>query len=296
MSVILLHTVVALALAALPLLGHAILALERRKHFSSAAIAFSSVLGGDAYRRLLASGVDGAVTPRDIDLAIQATVSNVFQDLPLVLAHAGLTPAHMASLVGGALGQQLAVDPNYQPMIVGAPGPGPTLQTIPRPRAPLSPVGAPTPAPNPTPSAPSPTAAMRATERLLANWAARSRGWVTSAAGAASSLGVLVLLAGCAMSTATAIPKSAADQVAALDGAYAVAAQGEVAYLTLPHPDPAVVQKLKGADNAAYAALVALRQDAASGAPLDTTVIAGVSAAISQLMALTASARSAPAK
>lgn len=91
----------------------------------------------------------------------------------------------------------------------------------------------------------------------------------------------MVLLAAC---SSVPVPQDQAQTVFALEGAYTTAAQGELSYINLVHPDAATLAIIKDADKAAYDAVSAAQKAVQSG---DSAAIASaISAAQSAINAL----------
>ncbi len=75
----------------------------------------------------------------------------------------------------------------------------------------------------------------------------------------------LILALGLVACSAIAVPKTPAQTVYALEGAYATAARAELAYTVSPHADPGTVEAIRKADTVAYDALVAAQKAVQSG-------------------------------
>jgi hypothetical protein len=75
----------------------------------------------------------------------------------------------------------------------------------------------------------------------------------------------LILALGLVACSAIAVPKTPAQTVYALEGAYAAAARAELAYTVSPHADPGTVEAIRKADTVAYDALVAAQKAVQSG-------------------------------
>jgi hypothetical protein len=75
----------------------------------------------------------------------------------------------------------------------------------------------------------------------------------------------LIVALGLAACSAVPVPKTAAQTVYALDGAYITAARAEAAYIVSPHADPGAVAAIRQADQVAYDALVGAQKAVQSG-------------------------------
>ncbi len=100
----------------------------------------------------------------------------------------------------------------------------------------------------------------------------------------------LILALGLVACSAIAVPKTPAQTVYALEGAYATAARAELAYTASPHADPGTVEAIRKADNVAYDALVAAQKAVQSGqsgqSAGEAAALSAAQDAISALVAL----------